>query len=87
MSVTEAKRSMIVTIGNNVYKVVALKKGVNGGDNKLYLNRIVHGEVVPFIHRIAKMSEVCTVALDGVIHYKVEKPDGSIGFIKFGEIK
>lgn len=81
----KTKKQMVVTIGSNTYKVIELKRTELG--DKLHLNRVVNGEVVPYAHCFCYIDDVCTVFLDGVVRYKVQLENGKIGFIAAGDIK
>lgn len=81
----KTKKQMVVTIGRNAYKVVEIKRTELG--DKLHLNRVVNGEVVPYAHRFCYIDDVCTVFVDGVVRYKVQLENGKYGFIAAGDIK
>ncbi|UJE34711.1 hypothetical protein vBAbaPP1_100 [Acinetobacter phage vB_AbaM_P1] len=83
----KAKKQMVVTIGRNVYKVVELCRGEDGTLSNLHLNRVVNGEVVPYIHKFITLNEACSICINGVVRYKVQMEDGGIGFISAGAIK
>lgn len=85
MAYKDVDHKMIVTIGGKTYKVV----GGDESDEKqlLHLNRVVEGEVVPYIHRIEPISNLCTITMRGVTRYRVEMMDGTIGFIAAEDIK
>ncbi|WP_378347397.1 hypothetical protein [Acinetobacter baumannii] len=87
MAWLKAKKQMVVTIGRNVYKVVELSRGEGGQLSNLHLNRVVNGQVVPYIHKYITLNEACSICINGVIRYKVQMEDGSIGFISAGAIQ
>ena len=87
MAWLKAKKQMVVTIGRKVYKVVELSRGSEGDLSNLHLNRVINGQVVPYIHRFITLNEACSICINGVIRYKVQMEDGSIGFISAGAIK
>ncbi|AYD85638.1 hypothetical protein Aci011_083 [Acinetobacter phage vB_AbaM_B09_Aci01-1] len=82
----KAKKQMVITIGENIYKVIELRRD-DGKLSKLRLNRVVNGEVVPYIHKYITLNDACSIYIDGVIRYKVQMEDGSIGFISAGAIQ
>lgn len=70
------------TIGDKCYLIYA----VNSHTGKVHANRVVNGEVVPFITIIGTPTIFCTIFFKGKKMHKVEV-DGQISYVSEGALK